>query len=131
MFVTANQECQWDLHVDQFEDCQYTVYHGHEQGHYDWHYDAHPWPYGDDTDFPGKLRKLSATILMNDPNEYTGGEFELDGGIEHNERKTEIVKLGGIGDMVIFSSTVPHRVLPVTEGTRKSMVVWALGPKYK
>ena len=131
MFVTANNECHWNLHLETFEDCQYTVYHGHEQGHYDWHYDAHPWPYGDDTDFPGKLRKLSATILMNDPSEYTGGGFELDGGIENNERKTEIVKLGGIGDMVIFSSTIPHRVLPVTEGTRKSMVVWALGPTYK
>ena len=131
IFVTANQECSWNLHIDQFEACQYTEYHGHEKGHYDWHYDAHPWPYGDDTLFPGKLRKLSATVLMNEPSEYTGGGFELDGGMEHNERKTEIVKLAGIGDMVIFSSVIPHRVLPVTEGTRKSMVVWALGPTYK
>lgn len=131
IFVTANQECSWNLHIDQFENCQYTEYHGHEQGHYDWHYDAHPWPYGDDTVFPGKLRKISATVLMNDPSEYTGGGFELDGGMEHNQRKTEIVQLKGIGDMVLFSSIIPHRVLPVTEGTRKSMVVWALGPTYK
>ena len=46
-------------------------------------------------------------------------------------KSAEIVKLAGIGDMVIFSSIIPHRVLPVTEGTRKSMVVWALGPTYK
>ena len=67
---------------------------------------------------------------MNDPSEYEGGDFELDGGMEHNERKTEVVKLGGIGDMVIFSSIIPHCVHPVTSGTRKSLVVWALGPQY-
>ena len=43
------------------DNIQYTEYYGSNKGHYDWHYDAHPWPYGDDTAFPGKLRKLSAT----------------------------------------------------------------------
>ena len=131
LFLTANDECGWHLDLDTFENCQYTVYHGHEQGHYNWHYDAHPWPYGDDTKFPGRVRKLSASILMNDPSEYTGGELEIDAGMEHDERKTERVRLGGIGDMVIFSSIAPHKVHPVTQGTRKSLVVWALGPKYK
>jgi len=131
IFLTANNECRWNLDINKFEQCQYTEYHGYENGHYDWHYDAHPWPYGEDTQFPGLLRKLSATVLMNDPSEYSGGEFELDAGMDGNKRKTEIVKLAGQGDMVVFSSIVPHRVLPVTEGTRKSMVVWALGPTYK
>lgn len=130
MFLTANEECGWHLHLDAFENCQYTIYYGHEQGHYDWHYDAHPWPYGDDTKFPGKVRKLSASILMNDPSEYEGGALEMDAGMDKGERKTDTVRLAGIGDMVIFSSIIPHRVLPVTQGTRKSLVVWALGPKY-
>ena len=30
----------------------------------------------------------------------------------------------------IFSSIIPHCVHPVTSGTRKSLVVWALGPQY-
>lgn len=131
IFITANDECGWHLHVDEFENCQYTVYHGDEQGHYDWHYDAHPWPYGADTKFPGKVRKLSASILMNDPALYTGGELEMDAGMDKGERKTDTVRLQGVGDMVIFSSVIPHRVLPVTQGIRKSLVVWALGPKYQ
>ena len=57
---------------------------------------------------------------MNDTTEYTGGGFELDGGMEHNKRKTEIVKLGGIGDMVIFSSTIPHRVYQLQKVQEKA-----------
>jgi len=36
-----------------------------------------------------------------------------------------------LGTMVIFPSYVPHRVVPVTSGTRKALVVWAAGPAFR
>ena len=35
------------------------------------------------------------------------------------------------GTMIIFDSRIPHRVTPVTKGTRISLVAWMLGPKLR
>jgi PKHD-type hydroxylase len=35
------------------------------------------------------------------------------------------------GSIIIFPSFVWHRVKPVTEGTRYSLVLWNLGKPYK
>lgn len=127
--LQANADLKWDLDVQNIEPLQFTEYTG--GGFYNWHVDAHGWPYGPDTDFPGMVRKMSFSVLMNDPDEYTGGELEVDSGWNDNENLKEIVKLKGIGDMVIFHSLLPHRVRPVTQGIRKSLVGWVVGPTYK
>jgi len=35
------------------------------------------------------------------------------------------------GNAMVFDSRVPHRVFPVTEGTRYAVVAWAHGPKLR
>ena len=68
------------------------------------------------------IRKLSFTVLLND--DFEGGEFEI-----HTTQKTvlELKKK----DVVVFHADTPHRVKPVTKGTRHSLVGWIQGPPYK
>lgn len=127
--LQANRDLSWNLDVQNIEPLQFTEYTG--GGFYNWHVDAHGWPYDDQTDFPGMVRKMSFSVLMNDPSEYQGGELEMDAGWHDSENIRETVKLNGIGDMVIFHSLLPHRVKPVTSGMRKSLVGWVVGPTYR
>ena len=57
------------------------------------------------------------TVLMSLNNDYTGGEF-----IMWEDTKIELDK----GDIVIFPSNFlyPHKVLPVTQGTRYTCISW-------
>jgi len=72
-----------------------------------------------------KNRFVSIVLQLND--EYEGGclEISIDSG------KKNIVKLQkGIGNLSIFYSNLLHRVTPVTEGVRYSLVNWIqLEPK--
>ena len=78
-----------------------------------------------------KQRKLSLTILLNDKNEYDGGELEFDfkNRPENNIRVCDEIKTQG--SIVIFPSFVWHRIKPVISGTRYSLVVWTLGEPWK
>ena len=61
-------------------------------------------------------RTLSCSLILND--DYEGGEITfLDGEIKPNLKK---------GDLLIFPSsfTYPHQVLPITSGTRYSIITW-------
>jgi PKHD-type hydroxylase len=97
------------------EPFQYTVYHATEGGHYDWHVD-----YG--KRFP---RKLSFSLQLSDPANYDGGELQTYGGNEI----TPAPKVRGT--LIAFPSYVLHRVTPVTRGTRKTIVAWTAGPKFR
>lgn len=106
----------FDLHgfVEPF---QYTVYSS-ENAHYSWHMDK-----GNLSSAP---RKLSIVLQLSDPTEYEGGDLELMTGADNVvtiERKKGLI--------VIFPSWIMHRVTPVTAGTRKSLVAWIAGPKFK
>jgi PKHD-type hydroxylase len=98
------------------ESAQYTEYP--PGGFYEWHMD---------TDVVGKheppVRKISMTLLLNDPSEFEGGDLEL---IEEN--KTAPIQQG---HAVCFASFLRHRVKPVTQGIRKSLVVWFGGAPFK
>jgi|APCry1669191515_1035360.scaffolds.fasta_scaffold02596_2 PKHD-type hydroxylase len=78
------------------------------------------------------VRKLSFTVLLSEPNSYTGGDLclyeEYTGGdlsLYENSPKTMVPNIQG--SINFFSSTVLHEVLPVTSGTRYSLVGWVLG----
>ena len=61
-------------------------------------------------------RTLSCSLILND--DYQGGEISFfDGEVKPNLKK---------GDLLIFPSsfTYPHQVLPVTSGTRYSIITW-------
>ena len=84
---------------------------------YDWHTDS---PIDMDTEPP--VRKLSMTLLLNDPSKFEGGNLEIAG------KKMSHMKQG---HAAIFASFLQHRVTPVTKGVRKSLVVWFNGEPFK
>ena len=68
------------------------------------------------------VRKLSMTLLLNDPNEFEGGNLEI---ASHNLLPMKQ------GHAAIFASFLQHRVTPVTRGIRKSLVMWFGGEPLK
>jgi PKHD-type hydroxylase len=98
------------------ENFQYTIYHGTEGGHYDWHIDQGPLHV---------RRKLSLSLQVSHSSQYEGCDLQFHAGnkIETAPRER--------GTVIAFPSYVLHRVTPVVSGTRKSIVVWVTGPKFK
>ncbi len=72
------------------------------------------------------IRKLSFSLLLSDPDEYEGGNFQMMNG----SRQSYIVPRQK-GILAVFDSRTPHRVLKVTKGTRKSIVGWCVGPRWR
>jgi PKHD-type hydroxylase len=61
---------------------------------------------------------LSMTVFLSDPESYQGGELSLE-----TPFGPQNVKLPA-GDAVVYSTTMRHRVVPITEGTRLAVVGW-------
>ena len=72
------------------------------------------------------VRKLSISIQLTNPEEYEGGELKLYDGEEDG-----IIMNKEQGTLVIFPSYVLHEVMPVTNGTRNSLVTWVTGKQFK
>lgn len=90
--------------------------YGSEQG-FDWHCDV------------GKgisRRKLSVTLQLSDPADYTGGELEL---VRTEREATK--SLREQGSMTVFPSFLMHRVTRVLQGQRWSLVTWLEGPPFR
>ena len=103
-----------------YDHFQFTTYKASEKGHYDWHIDSfigEPNKNGN-----GLHRKLSMTLLLND--DFEGGDFEVN---LSTPQKVDVRR----GRALFFPSFVLHRVTPVTKGTRKSLVIWVEGPRWK
>lgn len=101
------------------EKFQYTEYKYNKKrkDHYDWHMDKGP--------NDGAPRKLSLVLQLSKPSEYEGGNLELMTG-----NKPQICKKAK-GFLCAFPSYIMHRVTPVTKGTRRTLVVWISGPRFK
>jgi PKHD-type hydroxylase len=84
---------------------------------YNWHTDSTI-----DMDIEPPVRKLSMTLLLNDPSKFEGGNLEIAG------KKMSHMKQG---HAAIFASFLQHRVTPVTKGVRKALVVWFSGEPFK
>lgn len=131
----------YDL-TDFDDDClQYTTYN--EGDYYHWHDDhsldndrvkLFDFPFSSSQQNPDPytfhstnlVRKLSFSLLLSTPGEdFTGGQLQF-----HNCKgvSTPDMKLG---TLIVFDSTIQHRVKKVTSGTRKSLVGWAIGPRWK
>lgn len=61
---------------------------------------------------------LSATLFLAEPDEYEGGELEIE-----TPFGAQVVKLAA-GDMVLYPSSSLHRVTPVTRGARVASFFW-------
>ena len=71
-------------------------------------------------------RKLSLSMLLSDPSEFEGGEFQVKTD-DDNVKQLETVK----GRAWFFPSYTLHRVAPVTKGVRRSLVLWVGGPPFR
>lgn len=89
--------------LSKFQFTQYEI-----GGYYDWHVDS-------STEiFPERF--YSAVIQLNDS--YDGGDFEI---IENNNT-IELER--GIGNLFLFPSNKLHRIKPIINGVRYSLVNW-------
>ena len=98
------------------EPAQFTEYP--EGGFYDWHMDC-------DVDMTHEppVRKISMTLLLNDPSEFEGGDLELMAPGKFANLKQ--------GHAICFASFLNHRINPVTRGMRQSLVVWFGGKAFR
>jgi PKHD-type hydroxylase len=138
----ANREnFLYDLTCIDGEALQYTVYGPGE--YYGWHNDQgissvyKPMSMGKRgydqeilNDFVSenceKVRKLSFSLLLSDPDTYEGGNLQI-----MNEDGTSYYAPRKRGVLVLFDSRAQHRVRKVTKGVRKSIVGWVIGPRWR
>ena len=129
----ANKEAGWNYEWDYMQSCQFTTYKPGQ--FYDWHCDSDVRPYNKPNDVEhGKIRKLSVTCSLTDPDEYKGGELEFNFNkptVSKNKNTQKCLEILPRGSIVVFPSFVWHRVCPVKKGTRNSLVIWNLGWPYK
>jgi PKHD-type hydroxylase len=118
-YVNYLNDMYYNFELTNYEQLQYTCYNT-KGSHYDWHVD---------TQFNSinpLVRKLSLSLFLSDRNEYSGGNFEYNAGGTigkiHEQEK---------GTLIVFPSFLLHRVTPVIEGVRKSLVMWTQGPHFK
>ena len=98
------------------EPAQFTVYP--KKGFYDWHMDCDV-----NMQHEPPVRKISMTLLLNDPSEFEGGDLELMAPGKFAELKQ--------GHAIIFASFLNHRVNPVKRGVRQSLVCWFGGKPFR
>ena len=72
------------------------------------------------------VRKLSFVFQLSDPSDYEGGQLQL-----LDEEGKSYIAPAKRGTMILFDSRTKHRVLKVTKGTRRSIVGWVVGPRWK
>ena len=114
-FKTANRSA-FGFDIDYLPHSQYGEYT--EGSFYNWHHDI-DWKADSAYD-----RKLSIVIQLSDENEYEGGNFEF----------KEMGTPEGIraqGSVLVFPSYLVHRVSEITKGTRRSLVNWIEGPRWR
>ncbi len=82
----ANKEAFWNVDINRIQKPQYSDYP--EGGHYDWHTDQFLMPVNEE------VRKISMTLFLNDPDEYEGGELDLEifGPAKDHNEETKVYK---------------------------------------
>ena len=94
-YANEANKVMWDFDIWGFpDDLQYTLYHG-DGGHYDWHLDLGP---------SIANRKLSMVLQLTGPEEYTGGDLQINCG----GTISTVVKEKGL--ITFFPSFLLHRV---------------------
>lgn len=142
-YVLKANRANFRYDIDGFDDgtLQYTYYS--TGGHYSWHSDqgllSHAKPLDRVSSTPDdvrreefvnlgseKVRKLSFSLQLSDPTDYTGGELQI-----MNDDGTILTLPREKGRIVIFDSRTLHRVRKVTSGQRRVVVGWVAGPRWR
>lgn len=108
-------DAHYGFEIDACTDLQLARYAPGQ--HYDWHSDLGGQGYS--------RRKLSVAVLLSPLDAFTGGRLEF--GIDRFVQAAEAEP----GDAIVFPSWLAHRVTPVTEGERWTLVGWWLGPPFR
>ena len=87
-----------------------------ENGHFGWHLDVGA---GDEAS-----RKIAVVIQLSEPSTYSGGDIEF-------SPPDRLAPCRALGTVIAFPAFSAHRVTPVCSGTRQSLVMWAMGPRFK
>lgn len=133
VLLANRQNFLYDIDGFDGETMQYTSYSPGE--YYGWHQDT-----GLGTmSVPGedaqevfmmknceRVRKLSFIMQLSNPDEYSGGEVQL----MRDTGKTFFLPKER-GSIIVFDSRTRHRAKAVKSGTRKSLVGWVSGPRWK
>jgi PKHD-type hydroxylase len=119
--VLASNQKLWHFELGGMaEQLQYSRYEA-PAGGYDWHLDI-----ASSTEMPiGARRKISVVVQLSDPDECFGGELEL------RPARHVVVPFLEIGSALLFPSYLLHRVVPVKQGARESLVTWVAGPPFR
>tara|TARA_R100000935_G_scaffold15327_1_gene30578 strand:- start:1685 stop:2320 length:636 start_codon:yes stop_codon:yes gene_type:complete len=132
----ANKNAGWNFEWNRSESCQFTKYKLNQ--YYGWHCDSDTKTYNKPGELDhGMIRKLSVTCQLTDGSEYKGGDLEFDFRNYDpplRDEKNHVIKAPQAlakGSVIVFPSFLWHRVKPVTEGTRYSLVMWNLGYPFK
>jgi len=102
------------------ETLQLTYYNGNEKGKYDLHVDTSSFLVNQKK----YMRKITISILLSNHNDFEGGELLL---IDSGK---DVIPKHKTGHAIIFPSFLPHRVFPVLEGRRISLVGWVYGEPF-
>jgi len=105
--------------LTEMESLQYTKYDSETTDFYASH--------SDDGYKFNLFRKLSVSVQLSDPLEYEGGELVF----YRNTLLENSIAPKQIGTVIVFPSFVIHEVKKITVGTRKSLVTWINGPRFK
>jgi PKHD-type hydroxylase len=150
----ANKNAGWNWNYDTAESFQFTKYE--EDQFYGWHADGSadkpyrryihgitkeplrkngklPAHYVRDSNYVGKIRKISMTVNLSVNESYEGGELKFDFGLHRKEADRFYLcnEIRPQGSIILFPSFLYHCVAPVTKGTRYSLVLWTLGEPWK
>ena len=142
--VQANIQSGWNYDIQDMENWQYTHYEAQPDkptgDFYTWHTDSGADPYPS-----GMIRKISCSVQLSDPDDYEGGHFQWIEPIGLFDKlkstgsmrvdvdpyiKTAPFSAKERGTFIVFPSFVHHQVMPVTQGTRISLVSWYHGKPY-
>lgn len=119
--IEANNQA-FGFELNELQTIQFTEYKGHKKAKYDWHTDL------DWFDKGMSQRKLSVVVQLSDPTDYKGGEFEIANTNYDKQTQSNVKQKGSI---IVFPAFLEHRVKPVTEGTRLSLIGWIKGAKFR
>ena len=115
VILNANKRF-YDYDLYEIECLQFTRYDEH-MSKYEKHLDS---------DLTGAFhRKLSFSILLSQPTEFSGGDLVVYIG----RNPTPMNKVQGIANF--FPSFILHEVTPITSGERYALVGWVNGPRFR
>jgi len=114
--VQATEDIGWNYQLASAE--SYQIAKSEVGEFHAWHQDGLG-QIADDAE-TDRTRKLSLSLLLND--DYEGGELEVFPNKPMKPQK---------GTMIFFPSFQCHQVLPVTKGTRYSLVMWFSGKPWQ